>query len=92
MICCLSCCTRSAARLPHHNAIASPHQSEHTLNLNKLHEYFVFVKELVTALVAEEEPNSVTMARAADLLLMVVMECPLTLGIVAKTKGCVCVF
>ncbi len=77
----------SSARLPHHHAIASPHQMEHTLNLNKLHEYFVFVKEVVSS-VSVEEDASATVAHAVDLLLMVVMECPLTLGLSSSFQVC----
>jgi ubiquitin C-terminal hydrolase len=74
---------QGVARLPHHMAMASPHQSEHTLNLNKLHEYYVFVREVVTALLDDAQTAAVErddLAHACGLCLTVVMECPLTLG------------
>ncbi len=77
---------QGVARLPHHMAMASPHQSEHTLNLNKLHEYYSFVKEVISALLKDEqailrvEDFKEEWTNAANVCLMVVMECPLTLG------------
>jgi len=74
---------QGVARLPHHMAMASPHQSEHTLNLNKLHEYYVFVKEVVTALLDDAQAEAFgrdDLAHACGVCLTVVMECPLTLG------------
>ena len=79
---------QGVARLPHHLAMANPHQAEHTQNLNKLHEYYSFVREVITVLVDEGRHKADAGAdmwddsctNACNVSLMVAMECPLTLG------------
>ena len=72
---------QGVARLPHHLAMANPHQAEHTQNLHKLHEYYSFVKEVVKGLLAAvSETWDDSFTHACNVALMVAMECPLTLG------------
>lgn len=84
---------QGVARLPHHIAMASPHQAEHTLNLNKLHEYYNMAKEVAAKSVEEDGklPWDQVALNTCNVCMMIAMECPLTLGHLCDSfMGLVC--